>query len=920
MSEPDPTSKKRRRRRKSGKSPDPYVRAFLRRAVAIVAAERGFNESSQAKLQKLATQLGISDRAFRKAVDKLKKPGRSLGLNRYEREFVKTLTKELANIRGDVLNIKAEGKLISLANRKYQIDSVRAHQLIQIAAEQNDVATISHVDAEHFARQLVEDAVGESTSLKPIHKERLKSVCKKWGFGASQLDQLLLTLFRKNRNKRRWKWTLRVAASTLLLTMLAAAVYVGYQTDWKKNWRRLVARSSPRTSNPAPGDSNNTELSFPDWWDDQMKEQANRLVSRGTNWLTQLANLVEDSDSLSDYEQLTTDTLKSRRFDPSAEALIAGLYWQDPVEANAQAIASVIRKSLATSANEESPTSGAIRRSWRATGLLASLATNNARQVETAGQAERIEKIDRLENVVFGKDIVDNSRMGYLDDALASVVANQWSTALRFSGSQPRSVAGFLSDLESHRLSKKLELHEIRTQIVQSIITNAPVQWSPIRQSIRYAIQQSRPADLVSWYEIVTGLRHNELLGFVTECLRERLGIKPSVSRDVVIKGLRDFRAKQLNPQYELAVSTNQQLESDLRILRDGLRLAGVSWQAGRIEFSNNKQFPELIAKTARSNNLLLAWIEGNVSQSRSFQEFQTIIAGSAMHDFEPIASNFRKPSPSQVNRLRSAIERIANSTSSQVSSRITALNTIRDVAKSFDDLEHPDARKLANYLFRAKDPRESLAVDRSLRDFGHWMNLKFAVADYLAANSVSLDNAMDVVARLGVEDIELSRQSDWRQSIQEAILVHNLKRMNQTAKEAFDNSWRPIELALNQKLRKRIEIVAGYPVSWTGKFPDNWINGLRTYVGNQSSVDTNASARFGRWIELIREDAADSDRLVQATNLFREYYCQRCGCEKLSNERHLPVELPVQVLQAELRLQDQLLEIRRSVIAKWEQ
>ena len=80
MSEPDPTSKKRRRRRKSGKSPDPYVRAFLRRAVAIVAAERGFNESSQAKLQKLATQLGISDRAFRKAVDKLKKTGRSLSL------------------------------------------------------------------------------------------------------------------------------------------------------------------------------------------------------------------------------------------------------------------------------------------------------------------------------------------------------------------------------------------------------------------------------------------------------------------------------------------------------------------------------------------------------------------------------------------------------------------------------------------------------------------------------------------------------------------------------------------------------------------------------------------------------------------------------------------------------------------------
>ncbi|MEM9412976.1 MAG: hypothetical protein AAGA30_17840, partial [Planctomycetota bacterium] len=122
-------SKSRRKSFRTGLSPDPFVRAFLNQAIAIIRTEKGFNDAANSKLIVLAKQLEISERDFQDCISKLKEPDQKFGQNHYEKQYSKRLFQELALYKHDVLNIRAEQQLVRLAENQYQINPIRAHQL-----------------------------------------------------------------------------------------------------------------------------------------------------------------------------------------------------------------------------------------------------------------------------------------------------------------------------------------------------------------------------------------------------------------------------------------------------------------------------------------------------------------------------------------------------------------------------------------------------------------------------------------------------------------------------------------------------------------------------------------------------------------------------------------------------------------------
>ena len=108
------------------------LKKFLRKAVAIIAAEKGLNTNSKIKLQSLADFMELPPEQLAGALDQLQQNwDETKNLTHYERAFVKFLNEQFSQLSSGVVSPKMEKVAIDLAKRKYEINGTRAEQLIQ---------------------------------------------------------------------------------------------------------------------------------------------------------------------------------------------------------------------------------------------------------------------------------------------------------------------------------------------------------------------------------------------------------------------------------------------------------------------------------------------------------------------------------------------------------------------------------------------------------------------------------------------------------------------------------------------------------------------------------------------------------------------------------------------------------------------
>ena len=926
MSEIEP--RKPNRGGKSGQSPDPYLRAFLRQAVAIVAAERGFNETSQAKLQQLATQLGLGDDTFREAVEKLKQPNNSFGLKRYEKTFVEYLVNQFDRMQGDVLNIRSEKTLVDLAARKYQIESVRAHQLIQMTAEQNDVATISHVDAEQYARQLIEDAVGDATELAAPDKAKLVQACVNWGLSDVAANQLLNRLFRKNSSRRSRRLTLQICSLIFSIAVIGGSAWAVYKVDWEK----LLANNAT-TPNRNSTVADNLEVPLPDWWDDRLVDARSILAERKDRLLNSVTSIADPdaSDLPSTYRQLAEVALDGRKTDAALEKCVGLIYVMDPVDRNVEPIKNLLDEALKINDDTQPMLPSRLRRAQRAVHCLGTMLVNcieNPRSIAP----RRFEKLNELHQQVFGRSFTGSSLNEYLAVTEPVVALEQWSHALKFSNSHPKLVAGLLPELEKLAASSQPEFNEIRTQAAQSITNLAPIQWSTIRDSIAVSIEQGSSADVASWCEIIQATNDQSLSRFLADRLGVKLNIDRGLSRDETLKRLQDFRMQNSFPNYEIAKVASGQLDSVLSELRDAIVMADVSWKDKEIRLHSDSDTLKVLGKVAHSNNLLLAWIQG-YEQKQSFDHFERVFSNSDLPSLRfDIAPMRQPPTPSQKRQLESAFDRLFNSETNQISARMSSLNVIRDVADFLADLDYKTSKSFAEYLFRDKEARESLAVDRALVDLKHWDNLKLAIADYIDDSTEQLDTVLDILSRLGLDDIELAG-GDWNKLVQKAVLEQSARSLADRNQQRFEQVWQPVQVALRVKLEERVRVLSAGQVRLSrAPFPDNWVEDLQHCLEFDSGRAGNPFAKqmFDRQLGLIMENQSRFQRLSEATELLARKYeddyrsllsDQQTDTPKILVESESENGLLVsaqKVLIAELQLHHVLTRARQAILAGW--
>ncbi len=224
---------------KSNSGNSPRLKAFLRQARAVIAAERGLNPRSQMKLQSLAQSLKLSAELFQTALDELKNSQKPTEVAHWERGFVDFLDKEFMKLPDQIVSIRMETRAVDLAMRKYQLSEIRARQLIAQRAEALGLGRIAPGEARQYIKQLIVERVGDATSLADEIREQLYQTGRTWGLEPSDVDELVLDQLIRNRGLGRS----RAGAWLLLFLITVGAVgYAGYSFSWLEKIEQWIAR------------------------------------------------------------------------------------------------------------------------------------------------------------------------------------------------------------------------------------------------------------------------------------------------------------------------------------------------------------------------------------------------------------------------------------------------------------------------------------------------------------------------------------------------------------------------------------------------------------------------------------------------------------------------------------------------------
>ncbi len=827
----------------------------------MISSERGINDSTYNKLHLMAEQLGLSDAAFNTAIDRLKEADSEMGLHRYEHQFVQFLSEELEKISGDVLTVEDEARIIDLAKSRYQIDPVRAYQLIHKTANQKNVGMICHLDAQRFALNLVREAAENALLFDPKNRKRLYHACAKWGLSEEEVDHALNHALTKHRLQRRRRVLrvalLLVAGSTLLVMLLWAGRNLG-------PWTEPVAKTAavPFHANEPPVDLHLT------WWDKRLRKLADQLKSQFPGVAPAIQSLPVTDDRKSIYAGLLDEALASPTGNDRLNEFVARSYLLEPDQPAAEYILDQIAASLTFQRDGVIPTSQKIRQSLVANRLLAAI--HAADQVTPI--PDRKEKADELIFDSFHVMDIPATTADYETMTVPLLTLNQWNRGSLYCDSNPAKVAAIIPELDQRLASREnLAINEIRTPMLLTILSQQPYQWESLQESIAISIDRADPPKTVSWSRFLLKTNNRPLADFVLERLAQRLKLNAeNIDRVQLLEEIRVYCNEYALRRWQPAIVAQERLADEIQRLERQLRAAGVAPSTTDMEDLRQSDLPSLIVEAGRVNNLALTW-KMCLRDNADFDRFHTMleiprVSSTLENDLSSVQSA-PAPTASQIRRLNENFDIIFNSPSHRLTARISALQSLTQSASYFPDIDHTNAEKMATYILADKEPKESLAVERALPSLSHWPRLKLAVLDQFERTDVDLDTLLNILNRLGMQNALMAERGDWRNQMPLEILSDVADHLQRAPELSGTRNWNRLAPLLRDIYQRRADIVnRTSPSAGPPQLPLTLIDAVQELVSEQPLAESTHWSTSLQWLRSSRQ--TDCEKLVLANQL----------------------------------------------------
>ena len=783
-------------KQKSGSS-DPRLRSFLRQAAAIISAERGLNERSRVKLQTLADHTGLPEDLLQSALDELQQSDEAFTqLNHWERDFVKQLNASFQGLSNKILTVSGEARIIANAESRFQINRVRARQLIDHCAENLGVARVSTADAEEYVGTLVKQKIGNRTTVEDDTRSELHQVGREWGVKQNLVDQQILDVLNANRVKFRPRRNLRLVLVGVLTATMAGLLAVGTMKLWRSRLKPVqptIAVETPQANQPT------VIPLFPSWWSESTREMMTRLSDRKP-WLAiqrgSLKSVVAEQRQQALVEVVQLACSEPMVDEPELFELIARLLVDEPND-------DVFRHVIDSNLKRLSPSPRTVP------SLIAEVETSLAagRLILKISEWVGIEPTSRTRAAV-----VDQTLTGHLGSGIESLepqrrgryVATQiatdyWNQLIQTSWASPSRAANLLTPLLplTRDLFPPAEFNQFRSRALLSILQTDSSQWRQLRAAIADAVEAADDVKLQQWISIFENCRDLEFRDFLGPALLGRNGDRTEALtrqeiRERLVKLQTDFRYR----RHQSLLDRHQETKGE------------VQRALGELNIDGNLNRPNFVATLMRlSNQSLSLSIQVQRAPAYEFESFDRIVADrfeslaemiSLANDRQDqLLTGTTQPSVSELENKSKLIDRLLNAEATP-SSRQSALDRLAELAHRFEDLDYIEADMLARYLLSDVRLGEWLNIEKNLASFRHWPNLGLAIADEIPRTRTSQEQLQSLLGILYQREFKLERQLNWRTQLAGQIVrevSHSLTARLRQQPPADYLDWQRLEL-----------------------------------------------------------------------------------------------------------------------------
>ncbi len=788
----------------------------MRRAGPILAAERGWSARSRAKLRSLADDLHLPPRLYERAIRQLQSgdgPRAADSLTRYELEFVKFLRQVLQREAGQVLAASREREAIEMGERDYQIDAVRARDLVREVASQLGIRRVSRLAAvEHVAR-LVDQSLGDATAANNDVRRRLVAIAGEWGVDPRQTGILIENRLAASRRPaqrgapRGIRWFAAVGA----LLVMAGLVWLVVSRAGLDETDGLASpeenHAAPRNGAVAPP----VEFTYPETWSAPTIEAWEQLDS-GDALLRLPRHLLLSEDPARRNEGINAVVelaLESRA--PAADRARSFLIRlaQDDEPAADGVVRSLARR-LATPNGDMRPDEGTApsRKSWES----AFVSLDLLREIRDARASEHLRNsIDRILQELVGSSATD--RDGAAGFALARRL---WGNALAVSAGEPLAVArsfGSLIEVTRHR-DEQIDAMILATAL--AIVKSGDEAWQWMREPLRSLLSSAADDQLFQFVDALSQRDDRDLRDWLTPVIADSLGIKQQDQSLAQLDAAIRRRLGSMNETVSLTASR-------VALLRDS-----PDYTAALNE--DQAATPQAIANAAvLSTAAFVLWraeIDHDAALLASFDQLVGSgppgLAGDRVEPAEwrtlPVYGRIsRRPLPTDIEVRRAALETLLESGASPPV-LATAFQRLAEVADRFRDVTPEQADALARFMLTASETRERVAVEKYAPQMSHWPTLALAVCERIREEDATLDQSITVASLLtGLEPpIPDDSGNDLHESLRRALLARVAQGLQHTAERYGDDDafqWDELRRLLGELYGVRCQAV-GIPAS----------------------------------------------------------------------------------------------------------
>lgn len=780
MPEFDPDSKKLNRK--------PRVRSFLQKASAIIASEKGLNATAQQKLQTLAEHLKMPQEEFQEALAELQANEQiTVGLNRYEKEFLDFLQFEFEQLNSGIVTVAMEDKAVDLAARKYDIQEARARRLIHEKAESMEIRRISKSDAEAYVEKLIASRIGDANRIEEPARERFYQIAKKWGVDNEHVDAIVLQALSANRRleleqqgvtRRPW------VVGALLILLLAAGIVLAINArQWWSSGRAQKDPNPVKKDDVLPDDASKK---IPDWWKDAGLEAADEHFSKMTvaaDWFRLLAS--ENVDERTSGLAQAIDGVRNLPRDdrPKWQAFLANYYFCCPDSNFSNHVLQELKQRLSLPPSRLPIPIARMKSGYEANQILGYLL-----RFRPMGKAidvdERKSWIEQSIFREFGTIPESEGMQEYLERTNRVLAINQWNHLLQTSWASPQRTSlliGPLYELTQGKL-KELELQRLHRRTVMSVLESDQDLWSGLKDEISKAISTAPPDALNTWinhFQTVSDQGYQDWLGLklVAKCQLELV----TPSRVEVADALKQFKTQSRREQFRELLIRDEKLDLLQQEVRNSFRTSGAS--------------PQLIADVSRVVTLSM-YLSPTDQSSFQYDRFDLLyrrgspnlgkLARTSINEqdnFPGVATQ------SDFGQKQKTLEKLASLPRDQKEARLTSLNRLADVAGRFPDIPYSEAQALAGYYLRITNDRERIQAEKLLPTFVQWPSFGLAIADQFADPKTTLDQALTIAQFYSEDSFELKEATFWREETRKFIFDAVIENLDRGSFEVTDSS-----------------------------------------------------------------------------------------------------------------------------------